>query len=202
MNRKRYLFFTAALACTVLLGLCSACSEYQPAENENYFRLGDVYRVFTLQSETPETIEELPLRSLMPVMAEIATNYTIRYFDAFSKGSLFFDSKDSEKLNCAGVAAVYDSLGISGYELQDERYDCDFTGLHTYNRLQKLGESSFTVRLDDKPKFTVYGDVASVQKYTFAYTDKAEKDGAEKGSGTFSVYICDIPYISTFVAYS
>lgn len=79
---------------------------------------------------------------------------------------------------------------------------CYLTNLYTYNaKVSYPAALILTVDTAELPEYTVYGEVADVMKYTFAYVDYSADDGTKTDEGTFRVYVSGESRIDTFAAY-
>lgn len=179
--------------------LLSACDDgYVPNEGENCFRFEDVYRVLTLKDEEPELSKEFPIHSYMRPMTGIVSTIDLTLSEEFPPNSIFFD--EAKLLNREGIEIIYNMLNIMNYEVTDELFVCEGTGLLTYNpRTELKSETILSIDMSGKPAFTVYGDVADVYKYTFSYEDRAIEDGEIKESGEINVYLAPFTYFDEFI---
>ena len=199
--KKRKVIVPLICAATVTATVFAAgCSGYTPEEGTNYFKDGEVYRVFEQLGEA-EAIEDFALVSY--TIPALDGTYTFTVSDQYMKGSMFFESDSAALINGDGVKAIYAALGISSYLLDEELNTCYLTNLYTYNtRISYSAALIVTMDPTNYPDFTVYGEVADVSKYTFTYTDYSANDGTKTGEGTFSVYISDESHLDTFVIYN
>lgn len=188
--------FCAAAATAIAF---AGCGGYTPEEGTNYFKDGDVYRVFEQQGQAQE-IKDFALTSFfIPVQSG---KYSCEVSDQYMENSMFFDADSAMLINREGAEAIYAALGISGGKLNEDMDSCYITNLYTYNAKVSYSASLIlTVDTAELPEYTVYGEVADVMKYTFTYADYSADDGTKTDEGTFSVYVSGESRIDTFAAY-
>lgn len=219
MKRKK---LTAALLCCALavaaalaLAGCGsdAAESYTPGEGEHYFRSNDVWRVLTLESGEPEHEEHVPLDMIVQAKGDGAV--TFRFAESFAENSLFFswadmpvlenvsDAFTDTRINIVGregAEAVYDLLGIGGYQLRagDYPYDCSESRLFTYNEADRSASVTATIDLSRFGGTVTVGHVAEMDIYTVNYEDRAVSDGSVQASGSFPVYVLRSSMVSVF----
>ena len=119
--------FCAAAATAIAF---AGCGGYTPEEGTNYFKDGDVYRVFEQQGQAQE-IKDFALTSFfIPVQSG---KYSCEVSDQYMENSMFFDADSAMLINREGAEAIYAALGISGGKLNEDMDSCYLTNLYTYN---------------------------------------------------------------------
>lgn len=198
------IFVCLAALCTACAVGCGDSSQYTPEDDESYFRIGDVYRVFT-QSGERELIKDKPLESyVLPGVntSEYAFDYSITYTidSLYISNCIFVEGGDSGKVNSQCIEAIYDYLGIDSHIAVNETPNvCMVTGLVSYNEKVTMATTTITYNYSEHPDREVIGLVADVYKYTFSYEDRSVTDGGKVGEGSFTIYYNDhVPFMQTF----
>lgn len=193
--KRMFMAAAAAAACLFLLSSAACAPAYVPAEGEIYFRDGDVYRVIS-QSGEGNAVEGKVVDVVSPiVIAEtIRPPFVITLTYTYGAGSLF--AEKAGVANEEGAAAVYDALGMAGKTLAEEPY-LAAEQLYAWN--ERLPLDKFQVNLTDPPDYTgavALGYKANGTEYTFSYEDRSADSGEVTGSGSFTVFIADVVYVS------
>ena len=192
--KRMFTAAAAAAACLFLLSSAACAPAYVPAEGEIYFRDGDVYRVIS-QSGEGNAVEGKVVDVISPFfLAETAQSFGVVFTYTYGPGSLF--AEKAGIANEEGAAAVYDALGIEGKTLAAEPY-LAAEPLYAWN--ERLPLDKFQVNLPDPSAYTgavALGYMADGTEYTFSYEDRSARSGEVTGSGSFTVFIADVVYIS------
>lgn len=182
----------AVVSATAVVG----CGEYTPDSNSYYYDNGDIYRIIELDESQTVNVENYPIISTqIPIVGAVNTQpYTyIAHAD-----TLFFDAADG--LTRATAECIYSYFGIKkGFSLNNEMIFLPWSGLCTFNNLQKVKESNLGGWLPYEGGDIVgsYLDEATV--YTFNYTDCSKTNGEVVKSGSFRVLrVTGISILSKF----
>ena len=193
--KRMFTAAAAAAACLFLLSSAACAPAYVPAEGEIYFRDGDVYRVIS-QSGEGNAVEGKVVDVVSPiVIAEtIRPPFVITLTYTYGPGSLF--AEKAGVANEEGAAAVYDALGIEGKTLAEEPY---LAAEQLYAWSGRVPQDDHWVNLAHPSDYTgavALGYKANGTEYTFSYEDRSADSGEVTGSGSFTVFIADVVYIS------
>lgn len=109
---------TAAAAAMVFTACDSKDTDvgYTPAENENYFEIDGVYRVFAQEGEAQLIKDQLIATEITLQVSSNAFNsavITMTVDDTYAENSIFAYKDDIELLNTAGIEAIYDYLNLT-----------------------------------------------------------------------------------------
>lgn len=200
MGRLKSFLFVLGSVAVISLSACafSACGKgYTPEAGTHYFEINGAYRVIDETPAAHEHIDGYALHSyIFPVIGATVANVKVTATEYFNEGSMFFS--DVTAINKQGVIAVYEILGITGYDLIDDCFKCLATGLYSYN-VKISGYTEYVIPdVGEHLGRIGAGMIADVEKYTFNYTDLSFKDGSKIGEGTFSIIICEAPYMDIF----
>lgn len=184
----------AAAAAATVFTACDSndnTAGYTPAENENYFEIDGIYRVFAEEGEA-QLIKDQLIATEIPIQVSSSAFdsavITMTVDDNYAENSIFAYEDDMQLLNTAGIEAIYDALNLTPKgEISDYLLCSDsVNGMYTYN--EKVHDS-VTVQFDYDLVDYILANTADAYKYTFSYEDRSPTDGEVVGSGTFTVYI-------------
>ena len=192
--KRMFTAAAAAAACLFLLSSAACAPAYVPAEGEIYFRDGDVYRVIS-QSGEGNAVEGKVVDVISPfVLADPVQSFGVVFTYTYGAGSLF--AEKAGVANEEGAAAVYDALGMEGKTLAEEPY---LAAEPLYAWSGRMPQEDHWVNLAHPSDYTgavALGYMADGTEYTFSYEDRSVESGEVTGSGSFTVFIADVVYIS------
>ena len=188
----KYIIKVFSIACmAVMIGaatLFGACSGGYKPEGDNWYKYGNVYRVFEKVDENPQHVDKMGLHSFTVPSAVGYMNGEVKVDTFFYDQSLFFD--EPFLINKDGAAAIRKSLGLIAVPQNDDVFMCSYTRLFTYDGPVKSSDLifKFTPSYEGDPMFTVVGFTSEADIYKFTYIDYDEK-GNRVDEGEFSVIV-------------